>query len=134
MVALRAATLRTATPCRQVKSWGPRAAVALSGAVLVAAVAVAPAHELPVASADSGQAPSAPCYNGITPLDPYADICSIPYRPPRVMGSAPDQTAILNCSVGSQILRAQCLSEFVNGGFGGFGGYPGVVVGPAFRP
>ena len=77
---------------------------------------------------------AAPCVDGITPLDPYANICSIPYRPPRVLGSAPDQTALLNCSVGGQVLRAQCLSQFVNGGSGGFGGSPGAVLGPGFRP
>ena len=39
-------------------------------------------------------------------------------------GAAPDQTAILNCSVGSQVLRALCLSQFVNGGQ-----YPGIALG-----
>ena len=77
------------------------------------------------ASAEPGPAPQAPCYNGITPFNPYADNCAIPSRPSRVLGSAPDQTALLNCSVGSQLLRALCLSQFVNGG----NGYPGIVVG-----
>jgi hypothetical protein len=34
------------------------------------------------------------------------------------MGSAPDQTAILNCSVGGRVWRAVCLSQYVNGGYG----------------
>lgn len=68
--------------------------------------------------------PLAPCYNGIAPFNPYVDNCAIPNRPPRVLGSAPDQTAILNCSVGGAAWRAVCLSQFVNGG-----PYPGIAVG-----
>jgi hypothetical protein len=44
---------------------------------------------------------------------------------------------LLNCSVGSQIMQAWCLSQFVNGGSGGsggFGGFGGVVLGPGIRP
>lgn len=74
----------------------------------------APAHAVP----------SAPCYNGIAPMDPYVDNCAIPSRPPRVLGSAPDQTALLNCSVGGSVWRAICISQFVNGG-----PYPGVAIG-----
>ncbi len=104
------------------------AGLALTCSALAAAqAAVASPGEAP-------SPPSAPCYNGITPLDPYANICSFPFRPPRVRGSAPDQTALLNCSVGSEVLRAQCLSQFVNGGVGGFGGFSGVFLGPGSRP
>jgi len=82
-----------------------------------AALAVAVLPAMPVASADSGPVPSSPCYNGVTPWNPYVDNCGIPSRPPRVIGSAPDQTALLNCSVGNnRIARALCLSQFVNGG------------------
>ncbi len=83
-----------------------------------AALAAAVVSVTPVASADSGSVPSAPapCYNGVTPWNPYVDNCALPSRPPRVNGSAPDQTALLNCSVGSQIARGLCLSQFVNGG------------------
>ncbi len=77
-----------------------------------------------VASAAPDLKPAAPCYNGITPFNPYADNCALPQRPPRILGSAPDQTALLNCSVGSKTLRAVCLSQYVNGGT-----YPGFVVG-----
>lgn len=91
------------------------AALVLSAAVLATA---------PTASAGPDQTPAAPCYNGIAPFNPYVDNCAIPHRPPRVLGSAPDQTAILNCSVGSGTLRAVCLSQFVNGG-----PYPGIVLG-----
>ncbi|MGV1006858.1 MAG: hypothetical protein ACOYEV_19305 [Candidatus Nanopelagicales bacterium] len=87
---------------------------------LAAATAVVTATP---ASADA-PAPSAPCYNGITPMNPYVDNCGIPNRPPRVLGSAPDQTAILNCSVGGAAWRAVCLSQFVNGG-----PYPGFAIG-----
>ena len=79
---------------------------------------------LPAATADTGAAPLAPCYNGIAPFNPYIDNCAIPNRPPRVMGSAPDQTAILNCSIGGAAWRAVCLSQFVNGG-----PYPGIAIG-----
>lgn len=90
-------------------------AVALTAAVLAAA---------PAADAAPGPRPAAPCYNGIAPLNPYIDNCGIPSRPPRVLGSAPDQTAILNCSVGGPTWRAVCLSQFVNGG-----PYPGIAIG-----
>ena len=93
--------------------------------ILGAALAVASAlSAAPVASTDPGPVPSAPCYNGITPFNPYVNNCAIPSRPSRVLGSAPDQTAILNCSVGSQVLRGLCLSQFVNGG-----PYPGIALG-----
>jgi hypothetical protein len=93
---------------------------ALSAAALVAAVlAVAP-----MAAAAPDQVPSAPCYNGIAPFNPYIDNCAIPNRPPRVLGSAPDQTAILNCNVGGRAWRAVCLSQFVNGG-----PFPGISIG-----
>jgi hypothetical protein len=96
------------------------APVILSAAALAAAIL----SVAPVASADPGPAPSAPCYNGITPFNPYAANCAFPSRPSRVLGSAPDQTAILACSVGSRTLRALCLSQFVNGG-----PYPGIALG-----
>ncbi len=78
----------------------------------------------PVASAAPDPGPAAPCYNGIAPFNPYVDNCALPQRPPHIRGAAPDQTAILNCSVGSRILRAVCLSQYVNGGT-----YPGFAVG-----
>ena len=89
--------------------------MALATGVLIAA---------PVAQAGPDRAPTAPCYNGITPMNPYVDNCAIPNRPPRVLGSAPDQTAILNCSVGGSAWRALCLSQFVNGG-----PFPGIAIG-----
>lgn len=90
---------------------------ATASAVLgAAALAVGVLAAAPVASAGLDQLPAAPCYNGITPFNPYVDNCGIPNRPPRVLGSAPDQTAILNCSVGGSVWRAVCLSQYVNGG------------------
>lgn len=68
-----------------------------------------------VAGAAPGPVSEAPCYNGIAPLNPYVDNCGLRPRPPRIMGAAPDQTAILNCSVGGRFWRAVCLSQFVNG-------------------
>jgi len=85
----------------------------------------------PVANAGPGELPLAPCYNGLTPLNPYADNCGLLPRPARVPGSAPDQTAILNCSVGSQALRQLCLALYVNGGGASF---PGSVAVPGYHP
>ena len=102
------------------------AAVAASAVSLAGGLAIAP-----VASADPIPAPSAPCYNGVFPLNPYVDNCALPARPPRTLGSAPDQTALLNCNIGSDALRAQCLSLYVNGGYGW---YPGAVLVPGYRP
>jgi len=102
------------------------AVAALGGTALVVTVlAVAP-----VASAAPSQ-PSAPCYNGVFPLNPEVNNCALPSRPPRVLGSAPDQTALLACSVGSGAFRAQCLSLFVNGGYGA---YPGATLVPGYHP
>jgi hypothetical protein len=98
-----------------------KAAAAIVGAAALAAAVLAVA---PVASAVPGPPPSAPCYNGITPFNPYVDNCAIPSRPPHILGAAPDQTAILNCGVGSQALRALCLSQYVNGG-----PFPGIALG-----
>ena len=92
--------------------------------ILGAALAAAVLAVAPVASADSAPMPSAPCYNGIAPFNPYVNNCAIPSRPPHILGAAPDQTAILNCSVGSRMLRAICLSQYVNGG-----PYPGFAIG-----
>ena len=100
----------------------PRATVTtiLAGMAALAGLLVA----APVAQAGPDPAPTAPCYNGLTPFNPYVDNCAIPNRPSRVLGSAPDQTAILNCSVGGAAWRAVCLSQFVNGG-----PYPGIAIG-----
>ena len=102
------------------------AVAALSGVALVTGVLAA----APVASASPNQ-PSAPCYNGVFPLNPNVDNCALPSRPPRVLGSAPDQTALLACNVGSGAFRAQCLSLFVNGGYGW---YPGATLIPGYHP
>ena len=90
----------------------------------IAALATALLGVSPVASASPAPRPAAPCYNGIVPFNPYVDNCALPQRPPHILGAAPDQTAILNCSVGSRVLRAVCLSQYVNGG-----PYPGFAVG-----
>ena len=89
-----------------------------------ASVATAVLGASPVASADPDPRPAAPCYNGIAPFNPYIDNCALPNRPPHILGAAPDQTAILNCSVWSDLLRAICLSQYVNGG-----PYAGIGVG-----
>jgi len=99
------------------------AAAALSAVGATAAVVAGLLSVAPAASAVP--VPSAPCYNGITPFNPYVDNCAIPNRPPHILGAAPDQTAILNCSVGGGATwRALCLSQYVNGG-----PYPGIAIG-----
>lgn len=95
-------------------------ALGLAGAVVIASA---------VAGAFSARADN--CYNGVFPLNPYVSNCGLLPRPPRVIGSAPDQTALLNCSVGNDAFRAQCLSMYVNGGYGA---YPGATLGPGYRP
>lgn len=95
----------------------------IAGALLTGTVAAAP-----TLSADVSQAP---CYNGVFPLNPNVDNCAITPRPPRVLGSAPDQTALLNCSIGSDALRKLCLSLYVNGGYGW---NPGGVLVPGYHP
>jgi len=103
----------------------------LTGAALgVAALATMIIAAAPEASAVPDQ-PSAPCYNGVFPLNPYANNCAIPSRPSRVLGSAPDQTALLACNIGSGAFRAQCLSLYVNGGYGW---YPGATLVPGYHP
>ena len=97
---------------------------AILAAIGIASVVTALLGASPVASAAPEPRPAAPCYNGIVPFNPYVDNCALPQRPPHILGAAPDQTAILNCSVGSRILRAVCLSQYVNGG-----PYPGFAVG-----
>lgn len=93
-------------------------------AIGIASVVTSPLGASPEASAAPAPRPVAPCYNGIAPINPYVDNCALPQRPPHILGAAPDQTAILNCSVGSELLRAVCLSQYVNGGT-----YPGFAVG-----
>jgi hypothetical protein len=99
----------------------------LGAAAAAAAVVGGLLSVAPLASAEPGPLPSAPCYNGVAPLNPYINNCGIPSRPPRVVGSAPDQTAILNCSVGGDVWRAVCLSQYVNGG--PIPTYPGFAIG-----
>jgi len=102
-------------------------AVAVLGGAALVTTSLAAA---PVVSAGPDQ-PSAPCYNGVFPLNPYADNCALPSRPSRVLGSAPDQTALLACNIGSGAFRAQCLSLYVNGGYGW---YPGATLAPGYHP
>ena len=94
-------------------SAGLGSAVALAAAGLVAA---APAV------ADSGQ----PCINGVWPLNPYVVNCNLPPRQGRVLGSAPDAGALIACRG-----NPQCLSLYVNGGYGW---YPGAVLVPGYHP
>lgn len=100
-------------------------------AAAVAAPLIGVLGPAPTASAVPDLVPAAPCYNGIYPFNPYVNNCALPQRPPRTLGSAPDQTALLNCDFGGRAWRAQCLSLFVNGGYGW---YPGATLVPGYQP
>lgn len=80
----------------------------------------------PLPMADARPAPLDPCYNGVFPLNPNVDNCALGPRPGRVLGSAPDATAIINCRG-----NLTCLSLYVNGGYGF---YPGAVLVPGYHP
>jgi hypothetical protein len=103
----------------------------LAGVGVAAGALIALLAPSPEALAEPLPLPQTPCYNGVFPLNPYVDNCGLQPRPPRVIGSAPDQTALLNCSVGSEVFRAQCISLYVNGGYGM---YPGAVLAPGYHP
>jgi hypothetical protein len=51
-----------------------------------------------------------PCYNGVTPLNPYIPSCTIPGPQNKIRGSAPDPNAIIACRG-----FPGCLSWYVNG-------------------
>ena len=50
-----------------------------------------------------------PCYNGIVPLDPYANSCTLPSHRPAVRGAAPNAQAIIACRD-----HPGCLSWYIN--------------------
>jgi hypothetical protein len=50
-----------------------------------------------------------PCYNGVTPGNPYAPSCTLPGNPNKIRGSAPDPAAIIACKN-----FPGCLSWYIN--------------------
>jgi hypothetical protein len=60
------------------------------------------------ASADTRVLPA--CYNGVAPLQPFVQSCTLPSNQPRVRGAAPDPGAIIACRH-----HPGCLSYVVNG-------------------
>lgn len=96
---------------------------ALTG-IIAAGVFLLPA----VASTVSGSVTpvAEPCVNGVWPLNPYVVNCNLQPRQSRVLGSAPDAGALIACNH-----NAQCLSLYVNGGYGW---YPGAVLVPGYHP
>lgn len=74
----------------------------------------------------SASSVSEPCINGVWPLNPYVANCNLGPRPPRVLGSAPDAGALIACRG-----NKQCLSLYVNGGYGW---YPGAILVPGYHP
>ncbi len=83
---------------------------------------------LGVASADTEapQSPDQPCVPGIWVYNPYVVNCGLPPRGTRVLGQAPDAGALIACRG-----NKQCLSLYVNGGYGW---YPGATLTPSYRP
>jgi hypothetical protein len=60
---------------------------------------------------DTGtQSPQAECYNGVVPLNPYVQSCTLPSNGPQIRGAAPDANAIIACRH-----HPGCLSWYVNG-------------------
>ena len=52
---------------------------------------------------------TAQCYNGVIPLDPYIQSCTLPSNQSHVRGAAPDANAIIACRN-----HPGCLSWYVN--------------------
>lgn len=95
----------------------------IAAALAVAAISVPVVAQSPAAQLSAGPGP---CYNGVFPLNPNVANCSLPPRQTRVLGAAPDAGAIINCRG-----NPQCLSLYVNGGYGW---YPGAVLVPGYHP
>jgi len=80
---------------------------------------------LGVAEAEAPRSPQ-PCVPGIWVYNPYVVNCGLPPRGTRVLGQAPDAGALIACRG-----NKQCLSLYVNGGYGW---YPGATLTPSYRP
>jgi hypothetical protein len=90
------------------KTSAPSVGRFLLAALAALAFLIAPAAML---AHDAGQqSPVAACYNGIIPLNPYAQSCTLPSNGPHVRGAAPDANAIIACRH-----HPGCLSWYVNG-------------------
>lgn len=83
--------------------------------VVVAALAATAGPTVAVIDHSAARSVSAPCVNGVVPLNPNVVNCNLPQRSRRIPGQAPDAGALVACK-GSP----QCLSYFVN--------YPGQTV------
>ena len=99
----------------------------VSAGLGLVAVAVATAG-FAVGTAPADASPSQPCINGVWPYNPYVVNCNLPPRQNRVLGAAPDAGALI---AGKGNWRAECLSLYVNGGYGW---YPGATLVPGYHP
>lgn len=77
-------------------------------------------------SANAPQSPSEPCISGIWVYNPYVVNCNLQRQGPHILGQAPDAGALIACRD-----NKQCLSLYVNGGYGW---YPGATLTPSYRP
>ncbi|MGE2691157.1 hypothetical protein [Mycolicibacterium pulveris] len=80
--------------------------------VLAAAAAVLGLFAAPTVLIDppAAQHQAQPCYNGITPGNPWETSCNFGPRPPKVRGGMPDQNAVIACRG-----FPGCLSAYING-------------------
>jgi hypothetical protein len=72
------------------------------------ALLIGPAVLQTVGAEDQAQV-FAQCYNGVIPLNPYAQSCTLPSNQPQVRGAAPDAGAIIACRH-----HPGCLAWYVN--------------------
>lgn len=75
----------------------------------VAAVALVLGPSAVVGGIDDARPQAQPCYNGVLPLAPDLQSCSLPSKQPRVAGAAPDAGAIIACRH-----HPGCLAWYVN--------------------
>jgi hypothetical protein len=77
-------------------------------AMTALAVLIGPALQHAGGAEDRGQL-AAQCYNGVVPLNPYAQSCTLPSSQSPVRGAAPSANAIIACRH-----HPGCLAWYVN--------------------
>ncbi len=103
-----------------------RSVTGFAGGFALAMAACAMGLGAAAAQADVPRSPSEPCVPGIWIYNPYVVNCGLPQRGNRVLGQAPDAGALIACRG-----NKQCLSLYVNGGYGW---YPGATLTPGYHP
>ena len=88
---------------------------------------------VPAASASPTRPRCAVLQRRVFPAEPYVNNCAIPHRPPPVLGSAPDATVLLNCSIGSDVFGRSACRSTSTAGMAGTPGRPGTRIPPVTR-